>query len=231
MPRRQQTANVVLQLIALLTIGSLLVPGLTACARQSGIEEGQLTRTAVAARQQGRTTAVVAPIHEETGQSADLPHAALLYSFVLAGGSVKTNVDVRRDTVFTWYVLPVIRELSSPHKAAALCEVTRPGSVLPSKNELAIPLEFGTADIYGIDIRVESIDSKIQFLPQETYFLIVERCADGAARLPFGPFSVFAVGPNQTLTPLMTEDRPFIESVRQLGTVAQLEAYLQRSES
>jgi len=193
-------------------------------------EQGQLTRSAEYAKQQGRSTALVQPVHDYIGADPDLRATLERYSFVIATATAKLRVQVLKDTILTWHEFRAAEWLAPPSRPGASvqpCFYPTPWPLrILSADRLAVPLEFGRARIYGVDVTVDSVDTFAPIVEGDRYLMIARQCGPRAWEVAFGLFGMMRVTTDQRLQPLIPMPRRVLPELFELGTVEKAREYL-----
>lgn len=200
--------------------------GAVSCDRPEPWSDGHLTRVAVAAKQQGRSSATIDYFHEPNFLDSNLDEALKRYSFVTAIASAKQQVEVTPDEIRTWFVFDRVDHVAGVETTSSQCESTRPPTTVSlNSGQLAMPLLIGSADVQGVRLTMKGPDSQAGFRPGEEYLLFGQLCPDRVLRPAYGAFSVFHVDPERRIRPVATSQPNQISAaVAELGTVEALKA-------
>jgi hypothetical protein len=157
------------------------------------------------------------------------PSAWLRSSTVVLAKPVRVAAaqTVLIDTIVTWHVFEAVETLNKPSVPAPwACSRWQPSTELRLEaNEIAVPLEGGSALVDGVTIRILRHDSTTQFRLDEQYLLVGSTCSNQILPLPAVIDAVYRVQPGGTLS--NTESVTYLAAfILSFGSVNGVRSYL-----
>jgi hypothetical protein len=182
-------------------------------------------RTAVRSAKARGKSSISVPVMFEFATAGD-PSIQLKDTSVVRAKAIKPRALVTLEPlVYNWHVLQVVSWMR--RTTSTECEASRPRDLTLDPTQIALRTAGGTATVDGVSVTIEAPQFDIPWRTGKEYLLVLATCPDGAAFLPYGPFGVFKVAADGTLS---TDADPSDLSAKflELGTVTRVDAYLKQ---
>jgi hypothetical protein len=133
-------------------------------------------------------------------------------------------------TVLTWNVFTIVQTLKKdPGPEPSGCSrFEQPSQLTLEPNEIAVPLEGGTALIDGVTIKIVRRDSATRFKLDQQYLLIGRSCKPRILLLAAPESGAYRVIPDRTLENPESDDFLLASFIRWLGSVDAVKQYLKK---
>jgi hypothetical protein len=143
---------------------------------------------------------------------------------------LEAQQTVLPNNIVTWNVFKILRTLKTSWKPdPSGCHLwPRPPSLQLASDELAVPLEGGSAVIDGVTVRLLRTDPNTPFDLQGEYLLIAPTCLGHTLPIPGPNSSVYRILPDGQLMNKAPDDFELAYFVRSLGSVNAVQNYISR---